>query len=129
MVPAVPTGPFPPTARSLSAASSAEETSGLPGRDVAPCIPVHGARTEVSVLSAIRQEFAPDSPQDARAKAELYAETAGVKLGQVLLIQETSAPVPMRMMARMSLEAAAAVPIAPGQETLSVSITVTYGLE
>ncbi len=90
---------------------------------------LNGIQFGFSDPSKLQNEARVKAIQDARAKAELYAQTAGVTLGPVLVIQETSAPVPMRMMARMSLEAAAAVPIAPGQETLSVSITVTYGLE
>jgi uncharacterized protein len=67
--------------------------------------------------------------QDARKRAELYAQTAGVRLGRVLTINEIEAPVmpmphPMRMTA-----AAEAVPIAPGEHTVNAGITVTYEID
>jgi len=65
---------------------------------------------------------------DARRKAEIYAAAAGAKLGRVLRIEESGpTPVPMVAMARM--EAAAAVPIAPGQLELGVTVSVTWALE
>ena len=67
--------------------------------------------------------------KDARAKAELYAETAGVKLGQVISIQEgyVAGPVPMARMETMAMDSA--VPIAPGQQTVSMQVSVVYALE
>lgn len=66
---------------------------------------------------------------DARRKAELYAASAGVRLGRLLRIEETGGggPGPMPRMARM--EASAPVPISPGQLELSVTTTVTYAIE
>ena len=65
---------------------------------------------------------------DARRKAELYAASAGVRLGRLLAIEEISGggPGPMPM-ARM--EASAAVPIAPGQVQLAVTAIVTFAIE
>ncbi len=65
--------------------------------------------------------------EDAREKAELYAETAGVELGQVLTIQEMGANIPRPFMARA--EAMSAVPIASGEETVSVQVNVTFGIQ
>ena len=62
---------------------------------------------------------------DARRKAELYAQSAGLKLGGVAWITELpagGAPVPM---ARM-YAASAAVPISAGADTLSVQITAGF---
>ena len=36
---------------------------------------------------------------------------------------------PMPMMARMSMEAADAVPLAPGQQTITARITITFALD
>ena len=64
---------------------------------------------------------------DARQKAQVYAAAAGVKLGRVIFIRDTTAGLPRPMAARgMS---SAAVPIAPGEQELEVSVSVTYALE
>lgn len=66
---------------------------------------------------------------DARHRAELYADAAGVKVGEPLLISEQSAPVspPFALGARMAA-AADVVPIAPGEQTISAHINVTYAI-
>jgi uncharacterized protein len=60
---------------------------------------------------------------DARRKAEIYAKASGVRLGRVEWITEDggSGP-PVPMMAR----AAAPVPIASGEDTLRVRVTVAF---
>lgn len=64
---------------------------------------------------------------DARARAELLAEAAGVKLGKVISISETgfaSDPVPM-----FRAEASAApVPVAGGELGLTASVTILYSI-
>ncbi|MFM9864854.1 MAG: SIMPL domain-containing protein [Micropepsaceae bacterium] len=69
---------------------------------------------------------------DARAKAELYAEAAGVSLGRVVQISESSSITPPIPMYRMRVEATAAdasVPIAAGQQTVSANISITYEIQ
>jgi uncharacterized protein len=65
---------------------------------------------------------------DARRKAELYAQTAGLTLGSVAWITESPAYAPPGPMGGMRLFAAAAtpVPIAAGEDTLSAQITVGF---
>jgi uncharacterized protein len=63
---------------------------------------------------------------DARRKAELYAQSAGLKLGGVAWVTEvpaSAAPTPFPMRA---YGAAAAVPISAGADTLNVQITVGF---
>ncbi len=62
---------------------------------------------------------------DARRKAELYARTAGLTLGAVSWVVEDRAnvPQPRFLAARM---AASPVPIAAGEDTLSLRITVGF---
>ncbi len=67
---------------------------------------------------------------DARARAELYAAAAGVKVGNVVSISEqgAGAPPPQRYMRHMMIEQASAVPVAPGAQTIHASVTVVYTL-
>jgi uncharacterized protein YggE len=64
---------------------------------------------------------------DARRKAELYAEAAGLALGSVRSLSEHAAPGgPPRPMLRMAADAAPAVPVESGEVELAVDITVTF---
>jgi uncharacterized protein YggE len=66
--------------------------------------------------------------KDAKHKAELLSKAAGAMLGQVLGIEEVSNNKPQPVyMARAS--AAESVPIAPGQETLTVTVSVRFMLQ
>ncbi len=79
----------------------------------------------------LRDEARRRAVADARDKAALYAEAAGVELVRVLRIDEgaVSAPRPQRMMA-VRLEAAdagrAPVPIAAGEDTIAASVTLVW---
>jgi uncharacterized protein YggE len=64
---------------------------------------------------------------DARRKADVYTAAAGVKLGRVIFIRDATPGIPRPLMGRMM--ASAAVPVAPGEQELEVSVSVTYGLE
>jgi uncharacterized protein YggE len=64
---------------------------------------------------------------DARQKAQVYATAAGVKVGRVIFIRDTSAGPPRPMAGRMM--AMAAPPVAPGEQEVEVSVSVTYALE
>lgn len=64
---------------------------------------------------------------DARRKAELYAEAAGGHVGRVVSITEEGAPSPPRPM--VAAMRAGAVPVAPGEQTLKATVTVSYMLE
>lgn len=66
----------------------------------------------------------------ARKRAELYASAAGVTLGKVMSISEGGYnPAPHPQFAAMESRMASAPPIAPGEQKLSVSVTVTWALE
>lgn len=65
---------------------------------------------------------------DARRTAEVYAAAAGVRLGRLLSIEEAGPGGPSPM-PRARMEAAAAVPIAPGQVELSIVVVATYAIE
>ena len=64
---------------------------------------------------------------DARRKAEVYTAAAGVKLGRIIFIRDATPGIPRPMAARMM--ASSGVPVAPGEQELEASVSVTYGLE
>lgn len=70
---------------------------------------------------------------DARRKAELYAETAQVELGDIHAIAETQrqgGPQPYAMQtARFDRAEAAAVPVEGGELTFPVTVSVTWELQ
>ncbi len=57
---------------------------------------------------------------DARRKAEIYARAAGVTLG---------APLSPATYRRMATGLAAAAPVAVGEETLSVNVSVSWAIK
>jgi len=65
---------------------------------------------------------------DARRKAELYATAAGLKVGRVIAVQEAGAASPRPEMAPRALMSAA-VPVAPGEQEIQTSVTMTFTLE
>jgi len=86
---------------------------------------------EVSQESKLLDEAREKAVADARRKAEIYARAAGVTLGTPLSISEEGAPHPIyraKMMQGAPM-AAAPTPIAQGEETLSVSVSVTWGIK
>lgn len=69
---------------------------------------------------------------DARRRANLYAEAAGVRVGKVLTIREQTAALPPPRpldVAAFAKEAGGAVPIATGEEELRARIDMTFALE
>ena len=62
----------------------------------------------------------------AREKAEVAAKAVGAELGAVMRVEEQGATVPQPRM--MALAERAGTPVVPGDQTVRVSISVTYGL-
>lgn len=76
---------------------------------------------------ALKDEARREAVADAAAKAALYAEAAGVKLGRVASISEAGGyapPMPMAMEAGFAKSAD--VPVAPGELTISAMVSVVY---
>lgn len=84
-----------------------------------------GIEFAVSQQSHLLDQARGEAVADARRKAELYAQAAGAKLGPVLQITDESASPPRPMIQAMR---AGAVPVAPGEQTLRVAVTVSYAL-
>ena len=85
----------------------------------------------VSKASDLLDQAREKALADARRKAEIYAKAAGVALGAPLSIAEEGAPTPVfraKMMPVAPMGMAAPTPIAQGEETLSVSVAVSWGI-
>jgi uncharacterized protein YggE len=65
---------------------------------------------------------------DAVAKAKLYAEAAGVKLGPIVRFQEGSAAEAPQPMFRRMASVAEAVPVSAGEVTVTAQVTITFAL-
>jgi uncharacterized protein YggE len=88
---------------------------------------VHGISFEVSRAEALQDEARKAAIANARKRAEIYATAAGVQLGPVLQIAEGGSEV-VRPVFGARMGAAPPVPIEPGTQAVTVSVTVTYGL-
>jgi hypothetical protein len=76
----------------------------------------------------LRDAALADAVADARAKAELLAESAGVALGRVVSVREqggASGPIPLQARADMAME----MPIAGGSVGISARVEVVYAVE
>ena len=80
----------------------------------------------VSEQSKWLDQARDDAIADARRKAELYAKAAGVKLGRVVVINEDGSNPPSRPV--MQAMRAGAVPVAPGEQMLRASVTVSFDI-
>ena len=88
------------------------------------------------MLAIDRPEAALDEARtqalaNARARAELYARALNMRVARVLAISETGTayPPPRPMMARGMVAQDASTEIVPGEQTLSVSLTVSFELQ
>jgi uncharacterized protein YggE len=89
---------------------------------------IGGINFMVSQASKLLDDARKQAVADARRKAEIYAKAAGVTLGAPLSIsEEGAAPRPV-FRAKMAAEMAAA-PVAQGEETLSVTVNVSWAIK
>ena len=80
-----------------------------------------GLQNQTAAMDVARQ----DAVIQARRKAQLYADAAGVNLGDLLDLSEAPPPGPV-LMREMSM--ADAVPVAEGELTISASVTLVYDI-
>lgn len=91
---------------------------------------LQGVAFDFNDPTPIMDEARRKAVADARRKAALYAEGAGVKLGPIQSISEGGGyyPQPVYAMARAA-EMKASVPTAPGESRISANVSLTYTLE
>lgn len=92
---------------------------------------LNGLSFAVAEPAALRDEARRRAAADARARAALYAEALGVKLGPVLSLTESGGFSPQPYMMRdaaMAAPAAAPVPVAAGEIEYTASVTVEFAI-
>jgi len=89
---------------------------------------IGGINFMVSQASKLLDEAREQAVADARRKAEIYAKAAGVTLGAPLSISEEGSAAPMAFR-KMSAGMASAAPVAQGEETLAVTVSVSWAIK
>jgi uncharacterized protein YggE len=89
---------------------------------------IGGINFTVTQASKHLDEAREQAIADARRKAEIYARAAGVTLGAPIAISEGGPPTPM-FRSRVAGGMAAPASVAPGEETLSVSVSVSWAIK
>jgi uncharacterized protein YggE len=92
---------------------------------------VNGISFGIADTSKLEDEARRRATENARHKAEVYAKAAGVEIGKVVSISETTSyrpPMPMVAARRMQADAAP-VPIAAGEASVSASVDVMWELK
>ena len=89
---------------------------------------IGGINFTVSQASKLLDDAREQAVADARRKAEIYAKAAGVTLGAPLSISEGGSPGPMPFR-KMSAGMAASAPVAQGEETLAVTVSVSWAIK
>jgi uncharacterized protein len=89
---------------------------------------IGGINFTVSQASKLLDDAREQAVADARRKAEIYARAAGVTLGAPLSITEGGSPGPMPFR-KMVGGMAASAPIAQGEETLAVTVSVSWAIK
>jgi uncharacterized protein len=89
---------------------------------------IGGINFSVTQPSKALDEAREKAIADARRKAEIYAKAAGVTLGEPISISEEGAPAPV-FRSKVAAPMAAGAPVAQGEETLSVTVGVSWAIK
>ena len=90
---------------------------------------IGGINFMVSQASKLLDEAREQAISDARRKAQIYAKAAGVTLGEPLSISEEGSATPVFRAKVAGGMAASAAPVAQGEETLSVTVNVSWAIK
>jgi uncharacterized protein YggE len=89
---------------------------------------VNGPSFQVDNSDAATDEARIDAVAKARARAELYARAAGLKLVRVLTISESGGFSPPMAMYRSAMKGTDSTPVAAGEVALNVTVSVQFEL-
>ena len=87
---------------------------------------IGGINFMVSQESKLLDDARVKAVEDAKRKADIYAKAANIRLGAPVSISEAGGGDGPRPMVRAQFKTNAPTPIAPGEETLRVSVSVSY---
>jgi len=91
---------------------------------------INGPTFAVDKPDAALDEARVEALGKARARAELYAKAAGLHVARIVRISETGGEAsPVRPMAMMAMAKRDSTPVAVGEETLGVTLQVTFELQ
>ena len=90
---------------------------------------IGGINFMVEKASKLLDDARSEAIADARRKAEIYAKAAGVSLGMPVSISEDSGGGPQPMAFRKMAGVAASAPVAQGEETLRVNVSVAWEIK
>jgi len=92
---------------------------------------INGIRFSIANPKPLLDKARQLAMRDAKAKATLYVQEAGAKLGKVLQISESAirGPSPKVFRSAAALEASDAVPVARGSQDISARISVVFEIE
>jgi len=90
---------------------------------------IGGIHFMVSQASKLLDDAREQAVADARRKADIYAKAAGVTLGAPLSISEEGSPAPMFRGKMVAAAPMAITPVAQGEETLSVTVSVSWAIK
>lgn len=90
---------------------------------------MNGIQFYVDDTDALMDDARRKAVADARRKADLYADEAGVRIKRVVSISEHGAQAPQPMFRAMAADRAESVPVARGEQTISASVSVVYEIE
>jgi uncharacterized protein len=90
---------------------------------------IGGINFIVSQASKLLDDAREQAIADARRKAQIYAKAAGVTLGEPVSISEEGSGTPMFRARVATGMAASAAPVAQGEETLSVTVHVSWAIK
>jgi hypothetical protein len=92
---------------------------------------IHGISFMVSKPDAMLDAARKEALADARRKAEIYASAGGFALGPIISLNEGGGyqpPVPV-MAKSVAMSADAAVPVAQGEQSLAVDVSVVWEIK
>jgi uncharacterized protein YggE len=92
---------------------------------------IDGPMFEIERPEAALDEARTEALANARARAELYARSLGMRVARILSVSEASMGFmpPQPMMMRDVATAQSATQIVPGEQTLTASLTVSFELQ
>ena len=92
---------------------------------------VSGPSFGIDQPEAVYDEARRKALEQARARADMYAEALGLRVRRIVSISEggrMSPPQPMYAMRAMAMDASESTPVAPGENTLTANLEIVFEL-